>query len=156
MAMNAAVFLATPNVLSARALSDERRFWSAVAAARPELPASSTIVVTGGRGSDSFRQAMVRLPEYRVFAVGSDRAGQVGVLFSAAGGEADYAAYLDGRPAAPVLEPSHGTANLIVLDETAARLIGEDVPLAPLAVIDHRVLLAHRADAPLAPIDLGK
>jgi hypothetical protein len=154
VATNVTVFLGTPNALSGRSLADERRFWSAVAAARAELPPSSTIVVTGGRGFESFRQAMVQLPEYRVFAVGSDRAGRVGLLFSADRGEADYGAYLDGRPAAPVLEPPAGATNLLVLDEAAARLIGQELPLSPLTVVGHRVVLAHRADAPLPPLDV--
>ena len=130
VAANGAVFLATPNALSWDALRAERQFWRDLAALGEAFPPDRTVIVSGARASESFRQAMVLLPEYWIYAVGEDRSKRAGVLFTGRGDRSDYGAYLAGRPADGRLRAPPGTDRILVLDSSAARLIGATTSLA--------------------------
>lgn len=150
---NAAVFLATGNALTASTLADEQTFWRRVGELRAGQPPEDSIVITGGRSTESFRQATVVLPEYAVYAVGVDRRGRVGLLFSARAGGSDYDRYLDGR-APGILEPPPGTLGLVVLDDSAADLVGQLLPLQPATRTGAHAAFTYRAVSSIGPLDL--
>ncbi len=131
---NAAVFATTPNATSLDALGGERRFWRAVEELGRASPPDRVAVITGGRASESFRQAMVVLPEHTIYAIGPDSSRRTGILVTGRGDTSDYRAFLDGRPAEPWLPVSPGTQGLLVLDASTARLLGASLPLTAFQI----------------------
>ena len=150
---NLVIFLATPNALTAGALVEERHFWRRLSALLSNRPPHNTAILTGGRQAESFRQAMVELPDYSVYAIGADRTGGVGVLFSAVEGHADYDAYLDGRPADPMLVLPATTRHIVVLDASAIDVVQRLLPLVPASETSARPVLLHHAEHPIPPLD---
>jgi Dolichyl-phosphate-mannose-protein mannosyltransferase len=85
-------------------------------------PPSQTVLLADPEGPSSYRTAMFYLPEYRVVALGRDRRGRAGELFSNRPGapEYDLARF---EQTGPLHLPSTGTA--LVLDEALLASIGD-------------------------------
>jgi hypothetical protein len=111
-------------------------------------PPSQTVLLADPEGPNSYRTAMVYLPEYAAVALGRDRRGHAGELFSNRGGapEYDLARF---EHAGPLHLPATRTA--LVLDEALVASIGDPGRLRTLTTDDP--LAPHLYVAQLDPTD---
>ncbi len=125
---SAVTFLCTPvfgpptGGLTLSAVRENDRAWRATIDLAAGLRPDGLAVLTGTRTQESFRLAAYYLPDVPVYAVGLDRAGDLGVAFRGDRGEHTYAAFMAGAPATRALTLPPRTRRLLILDESVARL----------------------------------
>jgi hypothetical protein len=125
---SAVTFLCTPffgpavGGLTLSAVRENDRAWQATLDLTASLRPDGLAVLTGTRSQESFRLATYYLADVPVYAVGLDRAGDLGVAFRGLRGEHTYGAFMAGAPAARSVPLPPRTRRLLILDESVARL----------------------------------
>jgi hypothetical protein len=111
-----------PGGMMASSIRETDAFWRGVQRDLGAYSPAETVILTGTTSAESFRHATYYLPAYRVYAVGLDREGDLGVAFRGYRGEHDYDRFMAGDAAEPALTLPPGTRRLVILDESIARL----------------------------------
>jgi hypothetical protein len=116
-----ALFLVPSDSLAAMPAARDRHVAALTAWVRETLPADA-LLIAQPEGPGSYRVAMYYLPEHPAVAIGRDRFGRAGQLWSDAGGAPEYDLSRFGRVAPPAF-PRLGEA--AILDADAAAVIGD-------------------------------
>jgi hypothetical protein len=96
-------------------------------------PPAQTVLLTDPEGPNSYRTAMFYLPEYQVIALGRDKRGRAGELFSNRPGAPEYD--LTRFEQAGTLElPAMGTA--LIMDEALLASVGDPERLRAVTIND--------------------
>lgn len=96
-------------------------------------PPAETILLADPEGPHSYRSAMFYLPEYQVIALGRDRRGRAGELFSNHPGAPEYDLTRFDQ-AGPLRLPATGT--VLILDEALLAIIGDPGRLRAVTIDD--------------------
>jgi hypothetical protein len=148
LAAHAAVVLWLPGAVYQRAAADSalaghiRQYatrasdhhWADLVAIARRFDPDRTVIVTaigGPRSSGSFRHLSYYLPDFRVLAVGRDRHGQFGHLYTAFAGKDDYQ-IADAFDARPQLDLAATVEWILIPDHQIARHAGAGVDLVPI------------------------
>jgi hypothetical protein len=129
---NIATFALPEGSLLSQVQARDRHVEALVGVVR-RYPPAQTVLLADPEGPRSYRTAMYYLPEYQVIALGRDRRGRAGELFSNHPGAPEYDLTRFDQ-AGPLRLPATGTA--LVLDEALLAAIGDPDRLRTVTVDD--------------------
>lgn len=131
------LFMFGPTSISAPALLEQRAFWKSLKLAMAAYRPDETVLLTGPTSVDSFRLASYELSGLDVRAVGVDRDGSAGQLFSNQPGSRRQPEFLAGGLAGDLVL-STSVRRLIVLDEDVSKLFDPAVGLRQIRITESR------------------
>jgi hypothetical protein len=129
---NVATFALPEGSLLSQVQARDRHVEALVSLVR-RYPPARTVLLADPEGPRSYRTAMYYLPEYQVIALGRDRRGRAGELFSNRPGAPEYDLTRFDQ-VGPLQLPGTGTA--LVLDEALLAAIGDPNRLRTMTIAD--------------------